>query len=349
MLASSPIPKQTVGRTFFVALCILGGVALIQLGAVGWAFVSRFHSATPDETGAAMRNLQAPPEETEKLKMTESFAPVEPAPVASLPKPTPVAQGSRPKPVPPAQGRQNELVDLAKALRDRGDMSTALTRLREAQALAPDNPYVISEMALTYEKMGMKDKAMEQWRRIYDMGESAGIYYSAADAKLKNGETQPKPGEDGSRKDVEGFQPGSTLALIDIDKVDSADTPNKKFLLKVPLKTRPGSKIDVHDVTVQVLFYDQVDDGSIVQTNANITYRWSTLPSKWNDTDIQILEVEYSAASLSAKERQPENRKYFGYIVRVYYKGDLQDMRADPVKLLKQYPPPLTLTTEEST
>lgn len=348
MLASSPIPKQTVGKTFFVALCILGIGALIQLGAVGWAFVSRFHSATPDETGAAMRNLQTPTEETEKLKMTESFVPPESVQVTSLPKPTPVAPVSQRKPLPPAQGRQNELAEQAQALRDRGDMSTALTRLREAQALSPDNSYIISEMAVTYEKMGMKDKAMEQWRRIYDMGESAGIYYSAADAKLKNGEAQPKPGADGSRKDAEGFQPGSTLALIDISKVDSPDEPDRKFVLKVPLKTRAGSKIVVHDVAVQVLFYDQVDDGSIVQTNANITNRWSTLPSAWNDTDIQILEVEYSAAALNAKARQPENRKYFGYIVRVYYKGDLQDIRAEPVKLLKQYPPPLTLSTEET-
>jgi hypothetical protein len=43
-----------------------------------------------------------------------------------------------------------------------------------------------------------------------------------------------------------------------------------------------------------------------------------------------------------------ENRSYFGYVVRVYYKGDLQDMRADPVKLLNQYPPPLTLPNEDS-
>ena len=66
----------------------------------------------------------------------------------------------------PVQGRQIELINEAKALRDRGDMSTALTRLREAMALSPDNPAIISEMATTYEKMGMKEKALEQWRRI---------------------------------------------------------------------------------------------------------------------------------------------------------------------------------------
>jgi hypothetical protein len=67
----------------------------------------------------------------------------------------------------------------------------------------------------------------------------------------------------------------------------------------------------------------------------------------WNDSDIEILEVDYAASTPNPKQKHPENRKYFGYIVRVYYKNELQDMRADPLKLLKQYPPPLTLTNED--
>lgn len=348
MPASSPIPKQPVGKTLFVALCILGGGALIQFGAVGWAFISRFHSAMPGERGVPVRTAETPPVETKKFNMNEPFAPPESAPPVSLPKPTPVARAPQTKPFPPAQGRQNELIEQAAALRERGDMSTALTRLREAQALSTENPSIISEMAVTYEKMGMKEKALEQWRRIYDIGEKAGIYYAAADAKLKYVAAQPKPGADGSRKDAEGFQPGSVLALVDVSRVDSSGEPGRKFVLEVPLKTRVGTQVDVHDVVIHVFFYDQVDEGSIVQTNANVTSHWRTLPGNWNDTDIQILEVEYSATSLNSKEKLPENRRYFGYIVRVYYKGDLQDMRADPVTLLKQYPPPLTLSSEET-
>ena len=349
MSVSSPIPKQTVGRTFFFAIIILGVVALAQLGAVAWVFISRFHSTSQNETVAMREQESSPAAEPERLKLSESFAPPETTMTTSLPKPTPIAQASQTQKISPAQGRQIELTNQAKALRDRGDMSTALTRLREAMALTPDNPAIISEMAITYEKMGMKEKALEQWRHIEDMGEAAGIYYSAADAKLKNVEAQPRPNPDGSSpKDQEGFQPGSVLALVDITKVDSADEPDKKFTLKIPLKRRSDAKIDSpNDVVIHVFFYDMLEDGSIVQTDANMTYRWTTLPVNWNDSDIEILEVDYAASAPNPRQKHPENRKYFGYIVRVYYKNELQDMRAEPLKLLKQYPPPLTLTNEE--
>src|SRR4029450_13330183 len=44
--AGSPIARQSVGRTFIVAVSILGVIALGQLGAVGWVFVNRFQTLT---------------------------------------------------------------------------------------------------------------------------------------------------------------------------------------------------------------------------------------------------------------------------------------------------------------
>jgi hypothetical protein len=38
------------------------------------------------------------------------------------------------------------------------------------------------------------------------------------------------------------------------------------------------------------------------------------------------------------------HRKYYGYIVRIYYSDQLQHVRADPTKLLNLFPPPLTAT-----
>src|SRR6266545_1573798 len=72
-----------------------------------------------------------------------------------------------------------------RTLRDRGYTSNALVRFREAYALDPKNPEAIAEIARTYEKMGLPDKAAEHWKRILDMGESGGAYYTAAEAKLR--------------------------------------------------------------------------------------------------------------------------------------------------------------------
>ena len=50
MLAASPITRQTVGRTFIVALSLLGTVAAAQIGIIVWAYVARLN-APPALTG----------------------------------------------------------------------------------------------------------------------------------------------------------------------------------------------------------------------------------------------------------------------------------------------------------
>ena len=49
---------------------------------------------------------------------------------------------------------------------------------------------------------------------------------------------------------------------------------------------------------------------------------------------------EAAAAILPTSESGP--RQYLGYIVRVYYKDQLQAVRADPTRLLNLFPPPFT-------
>jgi hypothetical protein len=342
MRFSSPIPRHHVGRTFIVAISILGVVALAQLASVGWAVFSKRHRppivAATDEPTLA---------EAEQLDMSDTFAEPQPtatpAKVVSLPKPTPIAKIRRDA---GPTGRVQEILAQARALRERGDTSTALTRLREGHAIAPANPVILSEMAITYEKMGLTDKAAEHWRRIYELGESAGIYFTTAEAKLQNLQT-PATAES-FVKDGEGFQPGAVLSVADVTMREQADESAFKHLnLRVAIKAKQDSEIDVHDVVIQVFFYDMVDN-NIVQTNANVSSHWSTLPPNWTDSDIEVLEVEYVQPKPEKNEGQPlENRNYFGYVVRVYYKNVLQDMRAEPIRLLKQHPPPLTLQVDE--
>ncbi len=348
MELAPPISRPNVGRTFYVAVSILGTVALIQLAAVGYVFMKRFH-ATPaitDASGSIPLPRPTPVVPPAKLDLNDTFAAAETGTPAPLPKPTPLAAN----PQPSAESRLTEMIEQARMLRDRGDTNTALTRLREAQTISPDNPLIVSEIATTFEKMGLMDKALEQWRRIYDMGETAGIYYAAADAKLKAGEAlakqqvAEKQAAEGGAKDASGFQPGTALALGEITR-NASDDP-RKFAIKIPIKSRPGTKVEVRDVVIQVFFYDILPDATVVQTNANVSSKWSTLPADWGDGDIEVLEVEYAQPPPDPKEKSRVERKFFGYVVRVYYKTDLQACSADPVKLMNQYPPPVTLQTE---
>src|SRR5213593_2454920 len=44
--AVSPIARQSVGRSFIVAVSLLGCIALAQIAAVSWVFVKRFAALT---------------------------------------------------------------------------------------------------------------------------------------------------------------------------------------------------------------------------------------------------------------------------------------------------------------
>jgi hypothetical protein len=370
MAASSPITRQTVGKTFIVASSVLGLGALAQVSAITWAFVTRFREASQDSIAQQpvavvpaprLHSLTPAVEPDEALAVTDPFAESAPSssgagarsPITPPPKPVPLAPGKIPNPVP--QTRFEELIEQGRKLRDRGDMSSALVRLREAQVLDSKSALAIAEIAMTYEKMGLLEKAAEQWKRIYEMGEAAGSYYIAADARLRQSQALAMMRAEQSGQPSAGDASVSTtnasavlgIGIVTMDEVTDEDS-ERKFVLRVPLKARPRSRVEVRNVVIQVLFYDFVDGKDIVQTNANVNSRWASTPPDWSDGDTEVLEVEYQRPKSQPADERRENRKYFGYIVRLYYKDDLQDSRAEPARLGAQFPAPTTLSKDPS-
>ena len=236
------------------------------------------------------------------------------------------------------QTRFAELVLQGKQLRERGDTGAALTKFREANAMDPRNPVAIAELAATYEKMRMLDRAGEQWKRLYDMGYEAGIYFSLAESKLKERQAPAIP---------EATTGGQTLALL---PVTSEDLPNegsvRKFLLHIPIKTLTKTRIEGRDLVIQVLFFDKVDGDKVVQTSAQVNTRWQTAPADWLDTETEVLAVTYDLPAPGSAAAPNHPRTYFGYVVRIYYKKKLQAAVAEPVQLEQTFSAPLVLPEE---
>jgi tetratricopeptide (TPR) repeat protein len=76
-------------------------------------------------------------------------------------------------------------------LRDRGDTTNAIERLQEALDSEPNNAAVLAELAKTYDLMRLYDRANEIWRKLQEMGPSAGAAYELADRRLKPGVPTP--------------------------------------------------------------------------------------------------------------------------------------------------------------
>src|SRR5207245_4015233 len=76
-------------------------------------------------------------------------------------------------------------------LRDRGDTTNAIERLQEALDSEPNNTAVLSELAKTCDLTQLYDRANEIWRKLQEMGPSAGAAYELADRRLTLGAPTP--------------------------------------------------------------------------------------------------------------------------------------------------------------
>jgi hypothetical protein len=174
-----------------------------------------------------------------------------------------------------------------------------------------------------------------------------------------------------TRSTPDGIPEGSTFGISEATMTENPDPDAEaNMTLRVSVKVRPNTLIDHTKVKIQVFFYDAVDNGTkYALTDAEVNYEWLTPNHDWKNTNPEVLAVQYvrlkggtlsdaalaeAAAnvtppgqgrrgSTTKKPAESGPRKYGGYQVRVYYNDQLQDVRAEPTKLLNLFAPPLTL------
>jgi hypothetical protein len=133
-----------------------------------------------------------------------------------------------------------------------------------------------------------------------------------------------------------GVSNNSTLTITGTTLTETAD-PNARthFTLKVGVKPRPGTQ-NGHTVRIIVSFYDLTKENKMKPTDARVGYHWLTPSTDWSDATPKLLEATY----VRPKTKLPssDDRRYGGFIVRVYFDGRLQDSRASSPDLLALFP-----------
>jgi len=105
--------------------------------------------------------------------------------------------------------------------------------------------------------------------------------------------------------------------------------------LKIGVKPRPGTP-NGHVVDIIVSFYDLTKEKRMKPTDARVGYDWLTPGNNWADATPKFLVASYVRPKT---QRAPtDNRRYGGFIVRVYFDGQSQDSRANPPELLTLFP-----------
>jgi hypothetical protein len=130
-------------------------------------------------------------------------------------------------------------------LRDQGDTTNAIERLQEALESEPNNAAVLAELAKTYDLMQLYDRANEMWRKLQEMGPSAGAAHELADRRLKLGAPTPAAAPmatapDSSSREV-STSPYETPAA---DSAEYAIKPREHEIDQVPpLPTSTASEV----------------------------------------------------------------------------------------------------------
>ena len=317
MPALTFISPPRTDRSFSVGLGLVIVVAAAELCSFAAFYARRIHPAHVAAQPAAVAPAPAP---TAASRTT----PAPPPPVVAE---TSVAPAPALTPSTSALSVADRLLKEAAALRERGDTTNALARLQEASEKDPKNAQVLAEMATIYESVLNFDRSNETWRRLQEIGPSAGPLYELADTKLKKGAsaaaaasppTQPVS-MNTTNASVPGVPDGAVLGISEITETDNPDPDaDTNLLVRISVKKRDNTVIDHTKVKIQVYFYDSLPTNEIKLTDADVSYEWLTPNHDWTDTNTEILAVTYvrpknkalsSEAALASRAKRCRRRQ----------------------------------------
>lgn len=142
-------------------------------------------------------------------------------------------------------------------------------------------------------------------------------------------------------RDSTSSAPGSTTetapvkdALIAITEIGSTETRGRNGQKNVAVKigVAPRPKIPKGEVEIRVSFFDLTETNEMRPTEAEVNYEWLTPVRDWTDPSPKYLVATYEGAGPSRKPA--EKVRYGGFVVRVYFEGQLQAERSEPKGLV---------------
>lgn len=218
--------------------------------------------------------------------------------------------------------RVEKLVEEAKSLHLSGDVVRAVLKLAEAEIIDAAEPAIIYRRALIFEDMRNWERAGDEYDKLFALGPEAGTYYEIATDKIANG-VKDAP-------DVVPFQLGSVVQRVGVDQLTAR--------VIIPVRRLTDREIEPSQINVRIFFYDIVDNKVVEpvpqQREQNIQKRWVTEPTDWSQNVEESAEAVYQLPALElADVHLFGERRYFGHVVELYYKGELMDQYAYPGRL----------------
>ena len=118
--------------------------------------------------------------------------------------------------------------------------------------------------------------------------------------------------------------------MIAITEIGSTETRGRNGQKNVAVKigVAPRRNIPKGEVEIRVSFFDLTEANEMRPTEAEVNYEWLTPVRDWTDPSPKYLVATYEGTGPSRKSA--DKLRYGGFVVRVYFEGQLQAERSEP-------------------
>lgn len=283
---------------------------------------------------AEVRELGAAPEASAPAE-----AVVEPAPPAAGPE----AAASAPDALlQQAERMLKEALDQV----TKQNLVQADLELERIQIMAPDFLPAYIERARLFERRGLLEKAGTQWNEVLQRSIGTPLYEQAAAERIRLSRADMiQKTVTGPRREAAGptrLPRRIRFVSVDAERLQESDQYEELRLVRVTLQSKPGERdIDSTEILVLVTFFDEdVESKEIALTRAIVPQEPLRVDGPWDPREQRVVTATYLVRRGFRNEELAQfgqKRKYYGHVVQVYYREELQDESARPKTLLRKF------------
>lgn len=233
---------------------------------------------------------------------------------------------------PTAEIQIARLNDEAREFRRNGNFVMAEAALNKALEIERENPLTLTNLAMLEEARGNNNRALEYWRQIIRMGDRARDTIQLARERSVIIEERLRLEEENLRRTQLGTDRVRPIRIGTITSQPDPLPPRPKeiqrdfaFTVSPDAPALQGSKL-----RIQVYFYERIGADRLV--TVPIETQFLNPSPVWRPGAEETLRVRYVA------QDSAEPRQYYGYLLRIFYDGVLQDEKAEPTSLLRLNP-----------
>lgn len=296
-----------------------------------------------------------------RAEARKARAPAE-APATSEESPGPLPGPTAELPAPPAGviDRARSMLAIARQARERGALEEAQQQLERVSLMVPAFPEAWAERARLWEAQNQPLRAQQEWVRVLEFASDADMQGEAAEALARmasvglpdraappvfvppEAETiastpRRPPGEGTPVPPPVPARPVLRLGEVSHGRFPASDRFDEMRMLRIELEpVGPRTALDPEAVRLEVQFFDRLASGAIVPSKAVITHSTVEPLGTWNDGKPRAITVVYV---IPLGQRMAEHRrlgaasKYYGYAIRLFYRGQPQATVSKPSDL----------------